>query len=132
MNHLPVSLGDFQAQRSIDAEPFADQEYEQPAHQFLASLHPDDPDLHTQHVIPGAKRAVTHAELKAWQQQGLSEHDMVEHVNARWDAVNHRRQADFDVWRNGEHRVQVEGHQARVAARAQALAELERRLLGDD
>ena len=123
------TLSEFQAQRSIAAKEFADKPYQQPAHLFLASLHPDDEQLHRQHVLPGAKRAVTHAELGEWRNEGLSEAQMVERVNVRFDGVNYRRLAEFDVWRNGPLQEQIAEHQERQAARARALAEFERQLV---
>ena len=123
------TLSEFQAQRSIAAKEFADKPYCQPAHVFLASLHPDDHTLHRQHVLPGAKRAISHDELETWRQEGLSEPQMVDRVNARFDGVNYRRLAEFDVWRNGPLLEQIVEHRERQAARARALAKFERQLV---
>ena len=86
-----------------------------------AEIGPPQPPTHV--ALPGAKQAVPHALLMAFQDAGHSEHQVVEHVNARFDAANADRLAAHNTFVN---RYQAQIEEARQRA-AQDAAEALRR-----
>ncbi len=114
-----TSLARHQAMRAreVDITP-----YVQPEHQFLSNLPADaawDPPAEylRQHVLPGAKRAITHTQLEAWLAEGLSEWEMVGRINGEWVAANAQRAERFGAWLDGPHREAVERAREREALR---------------
>jgi len=115
-----ATLSEFQTRRAINAPG----EYAQPPHPFIAA-HLDDSVTHFQVVLPGAKRAITHAELFLRQAQGMSEREIVELVNSRWEQANAHRIAAFESWRDGERIEREREVEQKRRDRLIALAELE-------
>lgn len=119
-----TTLAQFHAQRCRairDVGP-----YRQPPHEFLQQL--PTVEVHTQHVLPGAKRAITHVQLEAWQAEGLDELAMVERVNTEWAKANAHRVEAFEAWRTGPLAEAVERAKEKEMLRAIANAENEARI----
>jgi hypothetical protein len=123
------SLTWFLAKRANALAPVRDKQFQQPAHPVLAGLYPESPELHRQHVLPGALRAITQEERAAWLREGLDDVAMARRVNARWAAVNSQRLRDYEHWRDTALRAHVEEHRLKAQVRAQAIALLERQLI---
>lgn len=119
-----TTLAQWQAQRArnIPIVP-----YEQPDHAFLANLPADmapvPEEQLRQHVLPGAKRAITHTELAEWQNDGLTEHQMVERVNARHRNQTGDRTAEFQAWKQQVLDPAVERARKRMLLRAARAAQ---------
>lgn len=127
-SQTPSSLGSFQAQRANDA-PIGNSEYELAPHSFLASVYPNDPDLHRQIVLPGAKRAVTEDVLRDAQARGITPEQIVDSITADFDRANAKREVEFKEWRDGDRLRMIEAarllEQQRNAAYARALADIQ-------
>ena len=123
-------LGALQAKR---ANALHAKTYVAPAHAWLASelarTLADDPELHRQHVLPGAKRAVTTAYLAEQLSRGLTHHEVTSAVNDAMDRANAPRMAQLVHWRDGERLEQLERAQERERRRqlaeARALLQIE-------
>jgi len=119
-----TSLAQFQAKRALDVVSVGP--YDQPPHEFLSAL--PDTDTHRQHVLPGAKRAITHVQREAWQAEGLDELAMAERVNSEWAKANAHRVEAFEAWRTGPLAEAVERAKEKALLRAVAIAENEARI----
>lgn len=63
------------------------------------TLPSSSPPLHV--ALPGAKAAIPHDYLLAYQEQGLQEHEIAERANARWERDNAERLAAHRRWVTG-------------------------------
>lgn len=121
-----TSIAQWQAQR---ARATSITPYEQPEHEFLsnlpAGLAPVSVEHRRQHVLPRARRAITHSQLEQWQAEGLTEQEMVARVNA---AHPNPRTAEFQAWKEQVLDPAVERARKRQLLRAARLAQDEAEL----
>lgn len=87
---LHYDHGTWMAKRALDA----------------AALGPPKPP--PQVTLPGAKAAIDHDRLLAYQDLGLGEHEIRERVNARYDAENADRLAEHKRWAAGPYQGAIE------------------------
>ena len=131
----PSVLQALRAARMI-ADGSAHTEYSQPAHTFIAQKLPNNPELHRQVALPGAKRAVHLAALEEFHARGLSDAEIVKEINVTIDTALQTQRQKFIEWRDGEHaehlalaRERDQRRQQMLAARlAQIDAELDRQV----
>ena len=97
-----IRLAALQAIRAKAMAHTVGAEYQQPAHAFLAELLPDNPELHRQVVLPGAKRAVHLDALETFHARGLTPTEIVKEINVVTAAALAHRQHRFTTWRDGE------------------------------
>ena len=86
----------------MKADGKATSEYQQPAHAFIAEVLPENPELHRQVALPGARRAIHLDALAVFHQRGLSDTEIVKEINAAVEAASANRREDFLNWRDGE------------------------------
>lgn len=92
MSDTPIHYdqGTWMAKRALDA----------------AALGPPKPPQ--QVALPGAKAAIDHDRLLAYQDLGLGEHEIRDRVNARYDAENADRLAEHKRWAAGPYQGAIE------------------------
>lgn len=94
----------------------------------LEIVHPNEPELHDQVVLPGAKRAITQAELVA---SPLTISEVVRKINADFDDRNAARMADFDAWTDElEREKELRAHRERI--RAMAIARFQAQIMREE
>ena len=86
---------------------------------------PPKPPAHV--ALPGAKRAIEHDRLVAYQQAGRSHDVIVERVNARYRDENAGRLAEHARWVAGPYQAAIEEMRRRAAEKA--AEEMRRRAL---
>lgn len=64
-------------------------------------------------VLPGAKEAIAHARLVAYQERGMGEHEIVDRLNARWRERNAARLAEHARWLAGPYQAALQAPRER-------------------
>lgn len=101
---ITLSQAQFQARRAIDA----------------AAIGPPQPPQHV--ALPGAKQAVRHDRLLAYQDADMGELEIVERVNGRWAEENAARLEAHARWVAGPYTSAIEAmRQADMEAQAEQL-----------